>query len=470
MKDLTTITPKRVLSVFSIVMINVIAIDSLRNVPAAAEYGFSLVFYYCLAAICFFLPSAFVAAELTTGWPVTGGVYIWVREAFGKGWGLLAIWLQWIENVIWYPTIVAFMAATILYIINPDLVHQKTVLLSLMIAIFWSATILNLMGMNISSLTSAVTGILGTIIPMVFIVALGIFWWSQGRPLQIEFTTRQFFPDFSHIGNVTYLTGIVLSLVGMELSAAYALEARNPQRDYPRAMLYSVIIIIATLVLSSLAIAIVIPKDSIELVDGLIQAFSIFFAAYHLDYLTDLMALFIIIGGFGTVSAWILGPIKGLLIAAEDGNIPHFFQRLNSKGAPANLLITQAIIFTLLCSLFLLLPSVNSSYWVLTALATQLYMIMYLLMFLAAIRLRYTYPNVTRTFKVPGGIQGLWFVAGLGAVTSIAVLVVGFLPPIGFDYSSIERYEAILIIGLVLLAAPPLVLHRLPDRQIKNAE
>jgi len=78
---------RRSLSVFSLIMINIIAIDSLRNIPAAAEYGFSILFYYAVAATTFFIPSALVSAELATGWPKTGGVYIWVREAFGPHWG-----------------------------------------------------------------------------------------------------------------------------------------------------------------------------------------------------------------------------------------------------------------------------------------------------------------------------------------------------------------------------------------------
>jgi len=90
--------PKRVLSVFSLVMINVIAVDSLRSLPISAAYGFSIVFYYLLAAILFFVPVALIAAELATAWPETGGLYVWVREAFGRRWGffydLVAVDLQ----------------------------------------------------------------------------------------------------------------------------------------------------------------------------------------------------------------------------------------------------------------------------------------------------------------------------------------------------------------------------------------
>jgi amino acid transporter len=113
---------KKTLSVISLVMINVIAIDSVRTLPMGAEYGFSLVFYYLMAAVLFFLPVSLVAAELATGWPETGGVYVWVREAFGKKTGFVAIWLQWFYNVCWYPTIMATVAATLAYCIDPNLV------------------------------------------------------------------------------------------------------------------------------------------------------------------------------------------------------------------------------------------------------------------------------------------------------------------------------------------------------------
>ena len=100
-----TATVRYPLSVFSLVMLNIVAIDSLRSLPFAAKYGFSGVFFYIIAALLFFIPSALVAAELATGWPKKGGVYIWVREAFGLQAGLVTIWLQWIYNIFWFPGI-----------------------------------------------------------------------------------------------------------------------------------------------------------------------------------------------------------------------------------------------------------------------------------------------------------------------------------------------------------------------------
>ena len=118
-------TIKKPLNLLSLVAINVIAIDSLRTLPFSAEYGFSAVFYYLVAAITFFLPVSLVAAELATGWPETGGVYVWTREAFGKKTGLITIWLQWFYNIVWYPTIMSLIAVTIAYTFNPALEHSK---------------------------------------------------------------------------------------------------------------------------------------------------------------------------------------------------------------------------------------------------------------------------------------------------------------------------------------------------------
>src|SRR5579872_4420927 len=180
---------KKVLGVFSLVMINVIAVDNLRSLTAGAEYGFALVFFYLLAALLFFIPSILVSAELATGWPTTGGVYVWVREAFGPRWGFLTIWLQWIYNVVWYPTILAFMAATLAHLMNPALAANKIYTLGMILVLFWGATWMNCLGIRISSWVSIVGAVIGTIIPMLIIIVLGAFWLLNGHHSQIVFNT-----------------------------------------------------------------------------------------------------------------------------------------------------------------------------------------------------------------------------------------------------------------------------------------
>jgi amino acid transporter len=114
------------------------------------------------------------------------------------------------------------------------------------------------------------------------------------------------------------------------------------------------------------------------------------------------------------VAAWILGPSKGLMVSAKDGLLPPVLQRKIHGDVPVNILILQALVVTALVFVFLLMPTVSSAYWILTALTAQLYLIMYLIMFLAAIVLRYKRPDTPRPYKIPGGNFGMWAVGCWG--------------------------------------------------------
>ncbi|HBD7469193.1 TPA: amino acid permease [Legionella pneumophila] len=448
---------KHSLTIFSLTMITVGSVDSIRNLPATALFGSQLIFYFILGALFFLIPTALVSAELASGWARQGGVYIWVKEAFGKKSGFLAIWLQWIENVIWYPTILSFVAGTIGYLINPSLTTNPYFLWAVIVSCFWGATIVNLRGMKSSAMFSNICSLAGLLLPMSLIIGLGAVWIAQGNPLQISFDMLSIVPHLSDKGMWVSLTAIILSFCGIEIATVHANDVKDPQHAFPKALVYSVGIILSTLILGSLAIAVVLPQKDINLVAGIMQAFSAFFLKYHMDWMMPVVAVMLVLGGLGGVSNWIIAPTKGLLVAAEEGNLPEVFQRTNGKGAPAMMLYTQATIVTVLSALFLFMPSVNGSYWLLTALAAQLYMLMYLIMFVAAIKLRISQPYHPRPFKIPGGMAGMLFVAGIGIIGVVTTLAVSFIPPEGINVGSATRYELTLIIGLLLMCAPPFI-------------
>src|SRR3990172_2430013 len=290
---------KKELGVFQLVMINVIAVDSIRTLSFSAVYGFSLVFFYLVAAIAFFIPAALVSSELGTGWPNRGGIYVWVREALGKKCSLFVIWLNWIYNVIWYPTIMALIAGTITYFFDPELANNKIFMCSAVLILFWAATWINCLGMKASSIFSTLGALIGTILPMVLIALLGIVWIMQDKPMQIHFTWDKFFPDGSQTGNLAFLTNVLFGLLGLEMAATHAAEMHNPKRDYPRSIFISVIIIL----------------------------FKIFVEAYHMPWLLPLIAAFIVLGGLSAVGAWVIGPAKGLMVASHDESLPAFFSK-----------------------------------------------------------------------------------------------------------------------------------------------
>lgn len=448
------VKPKRVLSVFSLVMINVIAVDSLRTLPLSAKLGFSLVSYYLFAALAFFIPVALVAAELATAFPKTGGIYVWVREAFGRRAGFITIWLQWIYNVVWYPTILAFIAATFAYLFAPDLANHKFFLLASILSLFWLFTILNCFGMRVSSIVSTVGALIGTLLPMIGIIVLGVFWLIQGKPIQIQ-SSASWLPDFSSLGNLSLFSVVLFGLLGMEMSAVHAEEVKNPQRDYPRALLYSTILIFSTLVLGSLAIVMVVPVEKLSVVSALIDAYAIFFNSYNMHWMVSITAICIILGGLSGVSAWIIGPTKGLLVSAKDGCLPHSFAKTNKYGAPVRILIIQGLIFTILSTLFILLDSINAAYWILSDLCAQMALLVYVFMFAAAIKLRYSHKDQKRAYKIPGGNIGIWIVAGLGLICCLITILIGFVPPTQIPVGNVTFFESFLVGGLIIFVLVP---------------
>lgn len=359
------------LGVFSLAMITLGSVDSIRNLPATALFGSSLIFYFLLAAVCFLLPCALVSAELASTSRVDGGIYSWVKQAFGEKTGFLAVWFQWTENVIWYPTILSFVAGSIGYLISPALAQNKTFLITVILASFWGMTFINLLGIQSSARFANFAAMVGLILPMTLIIALGAVWLFSGKPLQIQLTEAQIIPHGHHSDMWVALTGIMMSFCGMEIATVHSGDVDNPKRSYPRAMLITVLVLVFTLMAGSLAIAAVIPSGHISLVAGIMQAFSAFFNAYHMHWILPVIALMLVIGGLGGVSNWIIAPTRGLQLAAKDGNLPQHFQKLNKHGAPKVLLLYQAIISTLMTLAFLLMPSVNGSYWLLTALADR---------------------------------------------------------------------------------------------------
>ncbi|MBM3184183.1 MAG: amino acid permease [Chlamydiae bacterium] len=448
---------KKFLTGWMIALINVAAVCNIKNFPLLAEYGLSIILFLFLSALFFFVPVAFVSAELASAWP-DRGVYTWVKEAFGPKMGFLAIWLQWIENVIWYPTVLSFIAGTFAYIINPQLATNPKYVLAVILITFWGATFLNFLGMRVSGWVSSITALCGTIVPIALIIILGGVWIFADHQSQISFSWSGVFPNLTSINQLVLLSGILLGLAGLEMSAVHARDVQNPRHDYPKGIFYSTSLILLFSVLGALAIGAIVPTKDIELASSSMEAFRLFFNAFNIPWATPVIATVTFIGALGMMSTWIVGPSRGILATAEDGDLPAIFHKVNQKGMPVNILIAQAIVVSILSLLFLFMPSVNSSYWALVALASILYQIMYIIMFIAAIRLRRRHPQLERPYRVPFGKPGIWIIGGFGVIGSFFGFFFGFFPPSQFPIGTLLLYETFLIGGTILFCGLPFLI------------
>ena len=213
------------LGVFTLAIMNVTAVVSLRGLPAEAVYGMSSAFYYLFAAIVFLIPTSLVAAELAAMFQdKQGGVFRWVGEAYGKKLGFLAIWVQWIESTIWYPTVLTFGAVSIAFIGMNDthdmtLASNKYYTLAVVLIIYWLATFISLKGMGWVGKVAKIGGMVGTIIPAALLIILGIVYLASGGHSNLDFHSS-FFPDLTNFDNVVLAASIFLFYAGMEMGYA----------------------------------------------------------------------------------------------------------------------------------------------------------------------------------------------------------------------------------------------------------
>ena len=453
------------LGIFTLAIMNVTAVVSLRGIPAEAEYGVSSAFYYLFAAIVFLIPTSMVAAEMAAMFQdKQGGVFRWVGEAYGKKWGFLAIWLQWIQNAIWYPTVLTFGAVSIAFIgmnqsADMALASNRIYTLVVVLGIYWLATWISLKGMGWVGKVAKAGGLAGTIIPAALLVILGIVYLATGGESQMDFNGK-FFPDLNNLDNLVLASSIFLFYAGMEMSGIHVKEMENPAKNYPKAIFMGAAITVLIFILGTFSLGAIIPQKEINLTQSLLIGFDRYFSYIHASWLSPVMAIALSFGVLAGVLTWVAGPSKGIFAVGKAGYLPPFFQKTNKIGVQKNILMVQGAIVTLLGLLFVVMPSVQSFYQILSQLSVLLYLIMYLLMFSGAIRLRYIMKDAPRPFKI--GTKGngmMWIIAGLGFAGSLLAFVLSFIPPAQINTGSNAVWFSVLIGGCIVVVAAPFIIY-----------
>ena len=451
------------LSVMTLAIMNVTAVVSLRGLAAESVYGPSSAFYYLFAAIVFLIPTALVAAELAAMFSdKQGGVFRWVGEAFGARAGFLAIWLQWIESTIWYPTVLTFGAVSIAFIgmdqtHDMSLASNKVFTLAVVLAIYWIATFISLKGLGWVGKISKWGGIIGTIIPAALLIILGIVYLSTGGHNNMDMS-QSFFPDLTNLDNLVLASGIFLFYAGMEMMGIHVMEVKDPSRNYPKAIIIGSIITVCIFILGTFSLGFIIPAKDVSLTQSLLIGFDNYFKYLHMSWASPIIAIALMFGVLAGVLTWVAGPSKGIFAVGKAGYLPPFFQRSNANGVQRNILLIQGGIVTLLSLLFVVMPSVQSFYQVLSQLTVLLYLIMYLMMFAAAIALRYKMPSEKRPFRL-GGNFTMWLIAGVGFLGSLLAFVLSFIPPSQIPTGSPKVWVSILVVGCIVVVVIPFIIY-----------
>lgn len=454
---------KSKISLFTLIMISSALVISVRNFPTEAETGLHMIFFALVAAIGFFIPVALVSAELATLFPKKGGIFEWVKAAFGERFGFVSSWLQWCYMMIGSIPMLYFIGGSLAFVFLPALAHNKLFMLLVVLIVTWGATLFNLRGLKASGKVSTFGFLLGVLVPGVIIIILGLIYWLTGNPLHLDFslTRGSIIPDLSQLTTLVLLVGFMRTFTGIEVSASHANEVSNPKRNYPLAILFVVVVALTLNILGSLAVAVVVPQQQISLAAGLMEAFKIFFSQFHLAWLVPVLGVLTAIGAMGEISTWTIGPVKGVYASAKTGTLPRFFQKENLKGIPTRLMFMQAIIISVIGGGLLFLPKLNTAFWMANAIACCIYFFMYALMILACLKLRYTLPNAKRVYKIPGGWFGIWLLSIVGLATLTFGFIIAFLPPAQLHVVNTTTYLMLTVGGITTLLAIPFIIFAL---------
>jgi amino acid transporter len=442
------------------------SVASLRPSPTMAVYGLACVFLYLIPAVVFLLPTSLVSAELASGW--SGGVYRWVSEGISKPMGFLAVWCQFAMTVFYYPSLLGFVAATLAYVINPDLASSGVWTAIVIVVCYWTGVWVSSRGTKgVAGLAS--TGlIIGTLIPGVVLVTLGLVFLGQGNESAAPMTADNLLPAWAGLASLVLIVNNFLSYSGMEMNAVHVSSLRDPAKQFPRSMFLAMGLVLLIFIPPALAISWIVPAEQLSLTAGIMQAFDAVFAEFGSQWLTPIVGIMLVAASLGGMLTWLAGPSRGLLlISRQEGYLPPFLQRLNKHGVQQNILVTQGLVTTVIALGYALIPDVSSAYWIFSVITTQVYLIMYLLMFVAAVRLRKQQPDHPRGYRAPM-LVGL---CGVGFAASLAALLIGFIPPSQFEAGNVWVYLLIVgggALGLGLLV--PYLFYRLRKPSWRTAE
>jgi len=447
----------KLISWTALALLTVASVGNLGSASALSVVGLASVFLYVLPALVFLAPVSLVAAELASAWP--GGVYNWVSQGISAPMGLLAVWCEFAQTIFFYPALLAYVAGTLAYPFDPGLAASGVFTAVVIIVLFWGGVLLCSLGPTlVARLGSRGTGI-GTLIPAAILLALGVAYLVQGHHPAAPMTARHLLPAWNGLASIVLVVNSFFTYAGVEVNAVHVNELRNPAREYPRSIFLAMALVLAVFIGPTLAISWVIPSARISFTVGVMQAFSALFDHFRLGFAVPVIAIALAIGALAGMISWLDGPSEGLLlIGRRHGYLPPYFQKVNRDGIEVRIIAAEGAAITLIALLYAFIPGVSHAFWIFTVLATQVYLIMYVLMFVAAIRLRRSQPDRPRGYRVPA----LGLLCLLGTVSSVAAFAIGFIPPSQFAHSDPLKYTLEILAGILVIGiVPPVLMDRL---------
>lgn len=390
------------------VLFTVCSILVLDSFVAPTIIGVSSITIWIISAIFFFLPYGLMSAELGSTYPDDGGIVSWVQRAFGEFWGVMEGWMYWINVAFWMPAVFTAFSGWLVLAIWPDM--PVFLQAAIAIAMCWVIVYIGVKGIDLSVEVASIMAYL----KMGILVLLGVLGIVYGikNGFANDFSFENWIPTFSDIINPQdggYFAVIVYNLLGFELIGSIGSQIEDAKHTVPKMTIIAGIAIVAIYCFGSFGVLAAIPADSIDEVDGFVYALKELCTVF--GPLANIVFYIVIFGAILTLVAnmitWTLGGNESFMAADLDKRSKFLGHRHPKYGTADNLYYVMGVISSLLLVLnYTLSGDANEVFWTIFAFSSIVFMLCYLLMFPAALKLKFT-DNTPRVYEVPGGKAGM---------------------------------------------------------------
>lgn len=436
---------KKTIGKRDMVLFTVSAILLLDTLAATASMGASSISWWLLLGVIFFIPFGLICAEMGCAYPEQGGIYAWVRDAFGRQWGARVSWSYWVNIAIWMPAIYILFAGVFKPLFMPDLSATGQIVLGIVLT--WLAVWTNVITLNIGKWVPNLGAIFKVFIFGVII--FGAYRYIQTHEMANPLTLEAMAPSWG--ASLQFIPAIIYGMLGFELISASADDMKNPQKDVPKSILISGSIILTLYILGTFAVLAAIPADEVDLVEGLIDTLSLFFGGSEMGnafvLLLGVMALYTF---FSNGVTWALGGNRAAAEAAEEGELPSLFGlESETRKTPVGAAVLMGIVSTIILAVYgFLVESNEDLFWSLFAFSGVIFLLPYVGMTFAFMKLRLTDGERERPFKIPGGdllVCCLALVCAAILVLSIVLFI--YTPGEGIQWEVFVGSVVVLLLG-----------------------
>lgn len=442
------------LRIWDLILFTFCAVFTIDTVPASAAIGVSSITWWIVMAIMFFLPYGLITAELGSTYPEQGGVYIWVKRAWGEKWGARTTWLYWVNVALWMPSVYIAFAGVFSQMFFPEIPMWGLVLIG--ITMTWITVWFNIQHLSLAKWIPNM-GAVAKLVVVTALIGATIYFLMSGENFANDFSSSSFVPTLGT--GLAFLPAIIYNMCGFELMSGAAGEMANPKKDIPKAVIVSAVLITATYLLSTFAILAIVPTENVNLIAGIYDTLTVVFGNSGFGgAMVVFLGICILFTFLANMVTWTIGANRSAVESAESGELPKIFGTITKKTkAPLGSAILTGLVSTgVFITYGFLASNAEDLFWTIFAFSSIVFLMPYAIIFPVFIKLRMKDKDIERPYKVPGPS---WWVYTLAVIAELfiiqGIILFAWVPgePVDWNYtgSIIAGVVITVIIGEILI-------------------